>query len=180
MRSDWFNAVLFVLFVGGMVGVVYVCFTTMLEVRDELFELKYNVRELDADVEVISVYMNLRNSNFSSNNTSLSGNYFVGQRSLVVFGRGQHVTDVILTSLHEAGHYLWYEHLQCSDRVEYEETVGNTTDWVSLYARENVREDFAETFATGFQCGFNLSRIPEDRKHFFNETLKSVGWTWEG
>jgi len=75
------------------------------------------------------------------------------------------------SAIHELGHYLDSQHIYTPGSAEYNQIFNTTDVLVTNYSKTNVKEDFAETFEVGVQYCFNLSKIPQDRRHFFEKRV---------
>jgi len=92
------------------------------------------------------------NQNLSTLNDNLElitpmievGNYNNETKVITINVEDQDIDGAIDTFLHEWAHYIWFEYLYESERIEY--CALNITEHVTDYAKTNCEEDFAETY----------------------------------
>lgn len=92
------------------------------------------------------------------NYNGYSGAYFPGIDAYIVKGNGGYVLEV---ATHETGHHIWYEYLNDSQREEWNQVYLSSTqdEFVSAYARTNVREDFADTYEAAIYCVYSTDKL---------------------
>jgi len=130
------------------------------QARSELQEIKHAIQAAGSE-----------SLNMSNANTSVLGKYNGKFQLIRVWGYDRPMTDVMDTAIHELGHYLDDRHIYTPGSAEYNRIFNTTDEFVSDYSKTKVTEDFAETFEEGVQYCFNLSKIPEDRRHFFKTRI---------
>lgn len=155
----------------------YIEISTAKQIREELTttaqELTTTVNELKGVKRALALigtynkYLN-NDTNYYNNLTGLYQNYF---EIITVWAEGRTPEKAWQTCNHELAHYVDHKFVKARSDPIYINIFNTTDDFVSEYAKTNVNEDFAETFMTGLQFCFDLNKIPEDRRLYFEQNV---------
>ncbi len=112
-------------------------------------------------VDALSVKFNI--------NESLGGIYFKDSKNIIIYTNEKSPKLKLEHSLHELGHYIWYQYTDDKFRYDYSLAYSRSDVYVSEYATTSHEEDFAENIAYGY---FNISMIPKDRRELIEDKLE--------
>jgi len=159
------------------IGIMFFSLSSNLKnINDSIYsnkqELKTTQQELStlrlrSDRLVTLLEINSDNKIDFKTDSNAAGLYFPSSESILLFTNKNNINTNMGRAEHELGHYFWYEFLDTNSKNEYELIFDKNVEFVTEYAKTNVREDFAETFKIGWECSFNLELLPENRREFF-------------
>ena len=101
------------------------------------------------------------------NGLDAGGYYDSNSQSVLVFGLDRNITRLMNDSMHEIGHYYWFEKMDYNESLNYTDDFNHFTEFQSDYAKKNAVEDFAEEFSAGWKCTFDINRVNPEKRNYF-------------
>lgn len=97
---------------------------------------------------------------FTYNYQNSVGTYYQFMDFVVIKGQ-DNLNQMLFTCAHETGHYVYFEIMNETQRLEWDSISEHSTTFATPYAKKNSKEDFAESFASMFTCELNGNDLYE-------------------